>query len=83
MGASLFPVPGILSVSIDALLALTTALYLLKLLVVDLVGVKGIGARQLLGATMMGVDGFAPGSVLCGAGEKRSLLHQNVRRKAW
>ena len=83
MGASLFPVSGILSVSIDALLALTTALYLLKLLVVDLIGVKGIGARQFLGAAMVGVDSYAPGSVLSGASEKRSLLHQNVRRRAW
>ncbi len=97
MGASLLPASGIFTVGIDALLALTTALYLLKLLVVDLMGgpagVKGFLEKQVLGAgvlksSVFGLEAFSSGSgvcgpVLCEVGEKRSLLHQNVSRRAW
>jgi hypothetical protein len=82
---------GFFSIGVDLLLFLTTALYLLKLLVVDLMGgpagVKEFFTHYLVGSQgyeRLGLESFSSnGPALYEVGEKRSLLHQNVSRRAW
>jgi len=79
-----FSTTGFMTVGVDVLLALTTTLYLLKLLSVDVLGLRGRNFSVDLKGAGLVQGGLLPFETLSFSGmdEKRSLLHQNVRRRA-